>query len=492
MVEPVQITMHSSVWPKNTHPVQTHHSLLTRLSLRRYSESFGAWQGVVQQGRLSAALARKAGRRDTTALTRRTVRTWAMATTQKKTSFITSRIIGRRARRSVMFSAWGRWEIYLSLAEALAATQANWRRIFARIERAWDRSFIQQVVRQWKEMSDDAVQDKAEAAHLSVVAQLEETRSRLEQAHALVHSSANAQHRLAALDMLTERCTGKGVAALELPGVLPAGPGDRSPGGSGRREAGQRGWVSSDQLAESAARTGGPGHVEAYLARLEGERVRLEGERVRLEHALLTRVKDVARERAVGDKARTEAQALQHELTTLQRQLSDEQQLAALLRGDAHAASAQRDKVAQALRELQCAQEQLRADADAAKSQLVHSGHVDKTADSQQVVMQRAKLAAAYKRSENAEKMLAESQLCLDEAKKAVEQEKALLQDTLGQVRDLQHKLHKSDERLLETQQVLSRPCVHARTRAEARGARVLARARARARAHTHTHTHER
>jgi hypothetical protein len=70
--------------------------------------------------------------------------------------------------------------------------------------------------------------------------------------------------------------------------------------------------------------------------------------------------------------------------------------------------------------------------------------------------MQRAKLAAAYKRSETAERMLAENQRLLDEARAAGEQEKALLQDALSQVRDLQHRLHKSDERLLETQQV---PC---------------------------------
>jgi hypothetical protein len=70
--------------------------------------------------------------------------------------------------------------------------------------------------------------------------------------------------------------------------------------------------------------------------------------------------------------------------------------------------------------------------------------------------MQRAKLAAAYKRSETAERMLAENQRLLDEARAVGEQEKALLQDALSQVRDLQHRLHKSDERLLETQQV---PC---------------------------------
>jgi hypothetical protein len=71
--------------------------------------------------------------------------------------------------------------------------------------------------------------------------------------------------------------------------------------------------------------------------------------------------------------------------------------------------------------------------------------------------MQRAKLAAAYKRSETAEKMLVEKQRLLDEARAAGEQEKALLQDALSQVRDLQHRLHKSNERLLETQEQV--PC---------------------------------
>jgi hypothetical protein len=140
--------------------------------------------------------------------------------------------------------------------------------------------------------------------------------------------------------------------------------------------AGSRSWVSGDKLAESSSRTGG--HVEAYLARLEGERVRLE-------HTLLIRVKDVARERASVDKARNEALALRHELTKAQQKLSDEQQVAASLRDDVIAAAAKRDQAALALHQLHFAHEQLRVDADAAKSLFVHKEHADKTADSQQV-----------------------------------------------------------------------------------------------------------
>ena len=120
--------------------------------------------------------------------------------------------------------------------------------------------------------------------------------------------------------------------------------------------------------------------MEAYLARLEGERVRLE-------HTLLIRVKDVARERVSVDKARNEALALRHELTKAQQQLSDEQQVAASLRDDIIAAAAQREQAALALHQLQFAHEQLRSDADAAKSLLMHKEHANKTTESQQVGM---------------------------------------------------------------------------------------------------------
>ena len=87
------------------------------------------------------------------------------------------------------------------------ALQANWRSIFARIERAWDRFFILEVVRRWKHVTDDAILDNAESVHSSVVTQLNDARSQLDGARALVRSYADAQQRLLALETLTQTVT---------------------------------------------------------------------------------------------------------------------------------------------------------------------------------------------------------------------------------------------------------------------------------------------
>jgi len=50
---------------------------------------------------------------------------WVMVTMIKKMSLNLCRIAGHRALRRVMLSAWGRWEIYLSLAEAIEVASTS-------------------------------------------------------------------------------------------------------------------------------------------------------------------------------------------------------------------------------------------------------------------------------------------------------------------------------------------------------------------------------
>ena len=231
-----------------------------------------------------------------------------------------------------------RWQEFVDLCRERAASEDKWRTLFRRIERAWDRGRLLQIVRLWHDEAEAAATEaweqargadnsKAAAERAAAEQQLAEAREQLE-------SSLASAHRLAALDALCGQApqgSGGGGGSAGDPGHVqghvragcdaaqstpfkalaspakqasptPSPAGGGTQGGNTPGTPGGKGWVSVERLSEAVVAVGGS--VEGYLLRLEGERVRQE-------HLLLSRTKDLARERAqVQDRRESLTRAL--------------------------------------------------------------------------------------------------------------------------------------------------------------------------------------
>ena len=124
------------------------------------------------------------------ALTRRTLRAWAMAVDRASSARArfhavkhTCRLIGRRSRRRALRCVWETLQWH---AEACAIAHARLHRVFAQREREWDSVFALGVVRGWKMIADDA---RHRMTHLSLVAEMRKMQDRNEHLIALLHEA---------------------------------------------------------------------------------------------------------------------------------------------------------------------------------------------------------------------------------------------------------------------------------------------------------------
>ena len=280
-------------WARSSADTQTRRTMLLRCVAARCTHAqvrqcVREWHARVAAKMQGRARARTAARHVTEARMRRVMRAWAAEVQHEKAARKTCDMIARRARRSALLGAWGRWEIFMSLAEAMAAVEQNWRRIFAKIERAWDRTYLHRVVQGWKKEVDVVWEDKREAQERRATEELEQTREQLHHAQALAACNADAERRMSALETLilahgsgmegTVRGgggggdTGRGKGADDHNsenGGIGVGSPLSTPSTPSTPSATPRCWLSTEKLvAANGDLAGGP--VEAYLARLEG------------------------------------------------------------------------------------------------------------------------------------------------------------------------------------------------------------------------------
>jgi len=290
--------------------------------------AFRQWRGLVQVRAGHAAKARQVAGRLRGLRRARLLHGWRWLVVGERLHQWRCRCRLERGRRCALGRACSRWQEFVDLCRERAASEEKWRTIFRKIERAWDRGRLLRIVRLWHDVADAAALvaweqavetdlGKAAAERCAAVQQLAEVREQLECALA-------SAHRLAALDTLCGHAapgsSGGGASAGGAAGHVPTGghvlaggdadlstaskalltptkpasvthspPGGGTLGGNTPGTPGGKGWISVERLSEAVVEAGGS--VEGYLLRLEGERVRLE-------HLLLSRTKDLARERS--------------------------------------------------------------------------------------------------------------------------------------------------------------------------------------------------
>ena len=112
----------------------------------------------------------------------------------------------------MLTSVWDRWQAFVASSRDLEVAQEGWRKLFDRIERAWDRAHLLTVLRQWRHVSDFNAHAKWEQAFAAEIAksadEIKETKRQLDDARALLSSYESPVQRLAALDSMLEPVAG--------------------------------------------------------------------------------------------------------------------------------------------------------------------------------------------------------------------------------------------------------------------------------------------